>query len=257
MALIVDALINLSKRHLTDENGWYSWPTGKLPSGIVLKDGAGYHGQVELKKALNKMWAEQPDRRAELERYYVVEFGGVRGNRATTMAGYAATLDPLVFQARGAAGIATWSKILTARDAGAFAIYDARVAVALNALQLVMKVAEPIFFPHLPSKNKMIGNGQKLLRKACSEWPRFNRNEFYGHYLDILRGCAARMSVDFAYIGIETFEMLLFSFAEDLLDEAFPNDAATLRMGYVRAKRMPVSPRSPSPPDAAASSVDP
>lgn len=233
---LTHALHAYSQRHFSGDNSWYTWPSGQLPSGIVLRGSSNYHQQVELKRALNAIWRDEPTRRQEIEHYYVVVFGGVRTNSQDTMAEYGATASEELCN-RGLAGIATWSKILTARDCTQYAIYDARVAVALNALQLALNVANPVFFPQVTSRNIMIANGQKLLRAACAQWPRLTRSGFYRHYLNTLRICAEQHSKSLDHVGIETFEMLLFSKAEHILDEAFPAHHAALRDGYRRGPR--------------------
>jgi hypothetical protein len=73
-------------------------------------------------------------------------------NRPEKLQGYIAAGDDEL-AGSGTAGIASWSKLLAIRAPEKFAIFDARVSVALKALQIVQDHERPIFFPTLPSKN--------------------------------------------------------------------------------------------------------
>lgn len=86
-----------------------------------------------LKSDLGRRYRKAQDllEKEKIAQLFVNEWGGIRGHKDGTLRDYVSqTPDQLID--RGLAGIATWSKILTLIDPDRYAIYDARVAAALN-----------------------------------------------------------------------------------------------------------------------------
>jgi hypothetical protein len=143
-------------------------------------------------------------------------------NREEKLRGYiAVTADELA--GSGTAGVASWSKLLAIRDPERFAIFDARVSVALNALQIVQNHERPIFFPSLPSKNTKIGKFHDWMRDrdhgdAHKAFPA----RAYGIYLRVLAEVAQQLRLK----AIDEVEMLLFAQAEDLALQAMSHPPA-------------------------------
>ena len=130
---------------------WYDWPIpdAKLPSGIVVKPGSSYQRNIDLKHALHSAWIKgDKARRYELACFYVRDWGGIKRNSEDKLRRYAAaSADELI--SNGYDGVATWSKILCMHDPDRYAIFDARVSVALNALQIIHHLkSRVLFFDH-------------------------------------------------------------------------------------------------------------
>lgn len=129
-------------------------------------------------------------------------------------------------------GVASYSKLFAMFYSKEFAIYDARVAVSLNIIQLLSAKKNAIFFPYLAGRNKITGDNRKkrgfkyvkdfsltALRESQHQtWASIKRADTYPKYNQILREVSGSLSCDLSDI-----EMLLFSQAEELV-HAIRND---------------------------------
>ena len=196
------------------DRSWYRWKIPReLPDGIVLRNANLFDQTIELRDQLSSMALSQPERRLELTNFYIANWGGIRRNSPENKLRYAtASHDDLI--ARGTQGIASWSKALALRAPDTFAIYDARVALSLNALQCIDKTRHRFLFPITPSRNRTIKSAQaRLLQK---DW-NGHVEDFYGRYLGLLRSVATRLGgTGRQPIRICEVEMCLFALAEDL-----------------------------------------
>jgi hypothetical protein len=229
----MDTLINIVTDYVREKmdtgTSWYDWPfdANKVPQGVLVgsvEGGDWYARNVDLKQRLNKTWQVFPERRLELERYYIADWGGVRGNRAETLARYhSATAAENI--ANGDVGIASWSKALCVRDPLAFAIFDARVSASLNALQVIhaARIAQPVRFPLLASRHGTVRNGGRRLTRYFQDraWPA-KLDTFYTNYLSLCVSVATDAGKPESPLPLYTVEMLLFAHAEELLRQAFP-----------------------------------
>ena len=196
----------------------YRWEIPPLLDGISFERGSDSlaMANARLKRALSAAWHEQPERRLEIARWYVATWGGVRANREATLRSYIAqSADEIV--KRGAAGVATYSKILAIINPDRYPIFDARVATALNALQILQAHGRPVIFSSLPSRNTTVQKFQAWMHtqdqgRAHKVLP----SRPYPTYLRVLTEVAraARLS------SVDKIEMLLFAKAEDLAREA-------------------------------------
>lgn len=111
---------------------------------------------IALKYYLSKQWRRaNTKRRRELAEWVVVSWGRIQGNDSWTIKQHVRVAGRR--QAKYAqAGIASLSKILAMSDPDVFAVYDARVAAALNALQLRANVRHGIAFRYVGGRNVMI-----------------------------------------------------------------------------------------------------
>ena len=140
----------------------YNWIVGSLPPGLNIANKqniSNFDFTVELKFELRRIWKNFPNRRIELTKYIIQTWGGIRGNKHDTLVKYSKlnsynTEFPLD-------GVASYSKVLGIIDPEKFAIYDARVAVALNAIQLLNNSKSGNFFPYLSGRNNITGNSIK------------------------------------------------------------------------------------------------
>ena len=77
-----------------------------------------------------------------------------------------------------------------------------------------------MLFPILPSRNKKVALGNKLIKQTAKieSWGKTYDETFYKQYIDILKSAANELNSD-----ISTIEMLLFAKAEEFVDKTFPN----------------------------------
>ena len=125
----------------------------------------------------------------------------------------------------GKDGIAPWSKALSIYNPDRYAIFDARVSTSLNALQIISGVENPSLFPVLPSQNSKISKGNRLFPDyaASKRWNKLQNSTYYRTYIRLLEHTLTELPKTEG-IGIYTIEMLLFSYAEELLFRAFSRD---------------------------------
>lgn len=216
---IEKALIDFWRARITPHNDWYEWRKINprlLPAGISVGSGNAFSQNENLKKQLSSQYqTASPDQKIELIRYYIAVWGGVRRNSAEKISAYALK-PPSELIANGVAGIASWSKALSIREPDRYAIYDARVAVSLNALQIIHKVAKPVLFPLLTGQNKIINSGSKRLagHAAKDAWCKVAPELFYDEYNALLAKVASSLGVKHYAV-----EMALFTKAPALLNE--------------------------------------
>jgi len=206
----------------------YRWPPKGKPADCPF-DGYQSAGSSNLETVLHQrrflasLWAVDPTQRLRIASWVIRDWGGVRGNAPETIRRYAST-DSGELIGAGITGIASWSKVLAVADPCRFAIYDARVAVSLNAIQLVYGGNQLHHgFPLLPSQNKRIVAFGKRLRQRA-DWmdasalqPAASAYQSYLDHLHYQAKCRGE-SLDW-----QILEMALFSHAERLLERAVPN----------------------------------
>jgi hypothetical protein len=153
-----EAIAARGRVNLIGTNDWYKWRVNpiSLPPGVVLPEGSHYAQNVALKLQLSALYSSADNQgKKEIVRYYISEWGGIRRNTEERILSYA--LDtPESLISKGSQGIASWSKALCIRFPNDYAIYDARVALSLNCLQIIDVVDHPILFPLLTGQNKLI-----------------------------------------------------------------------------------------------------
>jgi hypothetical protein len=168
-----------------------------------------YENSKLLRQFIHLAISQNDDLKVEYQKWYVRDWGGVRGNNDATIETYISTPSSDLFKLE-TRGIATWSKILCVRDPSQFSIYDARVALALNSLQRRHLIKNPLLFPLLPSQNKsFVLPRHKLITDSLffsSQVP-----QFYSTYLSLLTGAANNKPWD-----IQDIEMILFSNSKEL-----------------------------------------
>lgn len=218
-----EAIVLHGKANLTATNDWYHWPINPayLPTGVVLPEGSHYAQNIALKKQLSALYSSANNQaKQEIIRYYIVIWGGIRKNSDETIQSYALN-SPKSLIAKGTQGIASWSKALSIRLPNDVSIYDARVAVSLNSLQVAMAVDHPFDFPLLTGQNKLINEGSKKLRQYATthRWPAVSVRIFYLKYNSILSTVSKQLEVT-----PHTIEMLLFAKAPELLQSAFAEE---------------------------------
>jgi len=225
MQSLAQAISGLCQHEINDTNEWYEWKVvqADLPKGISIKKATGFAENVALKLQLSLLYAKADnEEKVALTRYYIALWGRVKGNREDTIRSYALS-TPEELRGRGVSGIASWSKALCLRNPLREAIFDARVSLALNAIQVIAQVPNPKLFPLLPSQNRLAkSKGPKL--KALAKrlgWERLDPQHVYGLYLELL-GTVAKT------VGCEIYavEMWLFARFDRLLQRAVPSEGS-------------------------------
>jgi hypothetical protein len=215
---------------LSKTNDWYQWTLNPkyVPAGIELPAGNPFTQNVSLKIQLSRLYSSADDQiKNAITRYYIADWGGIRSNREEIIQSYSFdTPESLI--ARGTQGIPSWSKALCIRDPDRYAIYDARVAVSLNCLQITHAVDRPIAFPVLFGQNKLINRGSTKVREYATRygWPTLDNKGFYEEYNNLLSIAAKPL-----HVKLYTLEMLLFAKAPELLQRAFPNEKFEQKTG--------------------------
>jgi len=218
-----EAIAAYSRTNLTETNDWYHWPVNPsfLPKGVVLPEGSCYAQNVALKIQLNALYSSADDQvKKEITHYYISKWGGIKKNTDEKIRSYALDV-PASLIAKGYQGIASWSKALCIRCPNDYAVYDARVALSLNCLQIIAAVDRPAMFPLLTGQNKRINSGSRMVRQYATKhgWPAAKEGSFYLKYNNILSSAAKLIDTN-----LYTLEMLLFAKAPGLLQEAFPEE---------------------------------
>jgi len=206
-------LVGYARENLSIKNDWYRWRKinpNLLPLGIRLNAESQYSQNVELKQKLFELYLSgNDDTKIEVTNYYIAVWGGVRRNKLDKMKFYAFA-SPLDLMAQGVSGVASWSKALSIRNPSKYAIYDARVALSLNCLQIQEQVDIPKLFPLLKGQNKRINAGSNFVLEysKLNSWQKIDASEFYDQYISVLSNVAVSLKVE-----IYVLEMLLFSHA--------------------------------------------
>ena len=222
MKKLTEIIVKYSKKYVNENNDWYNWREineDKLPMGIELPKGNQYLKNVILKKELNKKWKEsQSDEdKLILIKYYIATWGGIHTNSSESMEEYS-KLSASQLIKNGKKGIASWSKAIVVHDPNEYAIFDARVAISLNCIQKLYGLNDAVLFPVLPSRNKIVAIGNKLIKATAKSesWEKAYEENFYTQYLKILNYVAKELNSD-----ISTIEMLLFAKAEELVQDTY------------------------------------
>jgi hypothetical protein len=197
----------------------YNWPVSasawsRLGTGFKPY---GYATPLECNQALKRhvaaRWQHaEHHEKLRLAQWIVSDWGGIRGNAPNTIERHAQLAD-MQDPPTPIDGVASYSKVLAFTKPARFAIYDARVAACLNALQIACVPSDTrLYFTHLAGRNTKIEAFKKRFRAThprADGFRRAPRSEIYQHYLTLL----AELS-DLSGEPIEIFEMAFFSEAE-------------------------------------------
>lgn len=208
----------------------YNWKIPKVV-GFNQSGETGYQPNLNLKAFLTQLWERSLSReeRIHLAKIIVSDWGGVRANRPDTLASY---IDGITNGTAPTAlnGVASYSKILAIVFPGKYAIYDARVAACLNAIQINAGIQNGIAFNYVPGRNNVIGNAKTKsgftheMRFSTKElvragWLPINRAQTYSEYLELLSNCSKELPTH----KLASLEMALFANAESECIRAMRN----------------------------------
>lgn len=210
-----------------DQN--YNWTLADTEAlGFKLPEAkSNFELNILLKKELTTLWRKGGDlERKQIVKWIISDWGGIRGNKQITLDKYhkqAINLERPI----GLKGIASFSKVLMALDYRKFAIYDARVAASLMAIQILDDVEYGAIFPYLSGRNNIVGNwsskprkgftadkrySPKALLKTHPKWFKVDKELTYETYLILLKEIQRREGVP-----VYKSEMALFANAELLV----------------------------------------
>jgi hypothetical protein len=222
----VDALAAIVSDSLLSQpnHGDYSWQVSEtaweaLGTGFDHKQYVEPHLNVELKKHLAECWAVADARKKfELAKWIISSWGGINGNKDETIKRHISVVEADNINAPFE-GIASYSKIFSIKAPNRYAIYDARVATSLNAIQLIS--GKHIFaFPIPPGRNGEIdqpnskgGFSDIYTRKYLVDvgFAAAPRRATYKLYLELLEGMRRTSN-----LSVLHWEMQLFSRAVEL-----------------------------------------
>lgn len=207
-------LIKFCTENLKTDSDWYHWTIKDeyLPRGIEMSNDSRIQRNLSLKEQLHSKWSKSDDKtKEELIEYYIVRWGGIRGNKKETLDIYKKSPSQELIK-RGINGVSSWSKALVLHDCNKYAIFDSRVSTSLNYLQVINKTKEKILFPILPSQNNKIKFANKQLKEISKDWKKVGNNEFYSLYLELLFVTAKELNTNISII-----EMLLFAKSTNLI----------------------------------------
>ena len=199
----------------------YNW---KIPliNSFPQSGSFGYQANVDLKSHLHNQWhSASYEYKIELAQVIVRDWGGVRSNKLDTLKTYVDRImtsnpeTPLN-------GVASYSKIFSIVRPEQYAIYDARVAACLNAVQINNGLKNGIAFNYVPGRNNKVGNvatksgftqmPENSAKSLClSGWTAMARKETYTKYNELLSKCLKQLPG----MNRVELEMILFSKAEE------------------------------------------
>ena len=198
----------------------YTWPkNGKFPNyehifQAELTGESLFERNVSLKRLSPAIWKEAD--KFQLANWIIRDWGGIRGNKTDTIRFYLDEISSSRYPSE-LKGVASYSKILSFMDPRIFAIYDARVAISLNAIQLLEEQKEGAAFCYLPGRNVSLNRfrvekSTHISALSTRGWKIIKPDDCYNSYLNLLRTASDVVGNDNLY----ELEMALFADAEKL-----------------------------------------
>ena len=219
-------IAKLQKRHQTSNRGW-AINNGFANSTPFEFDYAAYDKDsyddmwrmnVELHDAMNEHWNHTVGDDAAQDAFglWVIQsWGGIRKHKEQTLENYLYetknfnTID-------GKEGVASYSKLMAAKNCEKFFILDARVAVALNVLQLDYFGGHRYFFDVLGTQNKTISEFNKIYKRR--QYEAIGYVPFKGNMYSFFNELILKMADYLGVRGIEV-EMMLFDNAINIISD--------------------------------------
>ena len=189
-----------------------------IPVNINFINDKTFDRNNDLKSGLHVAWNTTNDLnyKGDIIEYYIKKWGGIRGNNAKTMNEYR-THSTNQLLTRSYTGISSWSKALVIHNPELYFIYDSRVALSINWLQIKYNLENKYKFSIPPSQANGVSVAQQLLNtnNNWNDWTNIiPTNETYSKYLELLN----LISINTSY-NKSKIEMILFSIAPNLADE--------------------------------------
>ena len=213
----ISALVDYFSYELPKLEKNYEW---KIPKIAGFKDSGknDYLSNVSLKKFLHECWTRTngDGERLKIASLVVKDWGGVKNNKLETLKKY---VDELIsdLPSTPIKGVASYSKIFSIANLDKYAIYDARVAACLNAVQWNFGV-KGLAFNYIPGRNNTTGHSGKRIGFVYQEqfktesliscgWGEIEKEKTYETYLKVLKECHSH----FENYNLYDLEMVLFA----------------------------------------------
>lgn len=228
----IETLVGYFKQEVPALKSSYQW---KIPDieDFPLSGHRSYDANVALKKFLHEKWiGASLSQKLNLAQVIISDWGGVKSNKKSTIIEHV-TMASQKAPATPIKGVASYSKILSIAEPSRYAIYDARVAACLNAIQWNSGLLG-VAFNYIPGRNNITGNSLKKAGFSCCKsfsvkqlkalgWKSIKRDETYSVYLKLLTECLASLGQG----TLSNLEMVLFANAEKECAQALQSVAAT------------------------------
>jgi hypothetical protein len=206
----------------------YHWdePDSVLPRTVKFNppiDVSSADWNIALKWALHEAFlkADETERRSIAE-WVVKQWGGVKNNKPETFDVYLAMLQRRPVAQTPWQGVASYSKILAVYDPKQYAIFDARVASALNAVQMLDEGNLTVRFPIPNGQNEAIKRFAAQIGETDASLE-IEKAQAYAEYLRLIKAVSDTLGCE-----LYTIEMLLFSLATRLARKLAPATAPAL-----------------------------
>lgn len=204
-------------------SAWRSLGTG-FPHQKYANDLA--QQNIELKWHLAKHWASAAlDEKIRIATWIVSDWGGIRRNSEMRILGYVNQADA-ERPATPFAGISSYSKILAIKDPDRYAVFDARVAASINAIQLLdvsrrrLTPSDALAFAIPAGRNSAVtdfrNNDGALASLARRGFALVETDSIYGAYSRLLNDIKCRVGG----LSLLQIEMVLFARAPALCEDA-------------------------------------
>jgi len=191
---------------------------------LKLDGHTNYEKNVSLKLLLSKKFDENDLDINSISKWIIMSWGGIKT--------LSKRIDDYIYHVETKSypdylnGVASYSKLFAMFYPREFAIYDARVAVSLNIIQLLSEEKDAVFFPYLSGRNKVTGDQtsgrgfsnindfKKNQIEATSQkhWEFIKQKDVYKIYNETLIDLCEENKWD-----LWDVEMLLFAKAEELV----------------------------------------
>jgi hypothetical protein len=220
MKTSISALVDYFSVELPMLEKNYDWKIPEI-SGFNYSGKRDYQSNVALKKFFQESWANAKNdtERFDLSLLIVKDWGGVKNNKPATLENFVSEFSKSLPQLP-LKGVASYSKIFSMADLDSYAIYDARVAACLNAVQWNCGV-KGLAFNYIPGRNNTTGHAEKKIGFTYQEqfktdalvrsgWDRIEKDDTYKIYLKLLKECHSH----YPNYRLYDLEMILFANAE-------------------------------------------
>jgi hypothetical protein len=222
----ISALLDYFSYELPKLEKNYEWKIPKI-AGFKYSGKSDYLSNVALKKFLHECWNKTngDSERLMLASLVVKDWGGVKNNKPGTLKKYVDALNADLPHTP-IKGVASYSKIFSIADLDRFAIYDARVAACLNAVQWNSKI-KGLAFNYISGRNNTTGHSGKRIGFVYQDkfkidsliscgWQTIDKDKTYETYLSLLKECHSH----FRNYNLYDLEMVLFANAETVCRKA-------------------------------------
>jgi hypothetical protein len=220
-------------RYLNSLNGmmrlediyYYDFDEAALPVNINFTHiNNSYRRNLELKNQLHIHWRNGNfETKSNIIKYYIKEWGQIKGNSIQTLDQYCEESDEQLI-ARNINRVFSWSKALVIHNPTRFFIYDSRVMISINCLQILTNTPIKYKF-YMPTPNGKPNRPIRVLKNLLEDngfeytnWRNLETEGHYNSYLRLLDLIQSESDIDKPLI-----EMTLFQLADILSCQVLNN----------------------------------